>query len=503
MSSSLRTLMAGNQIASYIFISSVLVYTHSADNDIHSAVMPQTVTALTGSCVQIPCTFSVSGFEDKHKRAKSIYGIWLKNIPQYANKDSFIAFNSSENIIRGFSDIQMTGDLNKRNCTTVFYNIMKNHSDTYYFRLQMEPDVFRATFNPNTDDSSKTVRINVRDSPQPPELNPSELQYVMEGTTVNLSCSAEAPCPKQPPTISWSNIPESAHITAQLQEKPDKTQSVFSYVTFKASYKDHKKNITCTATYPRNTPDASTVKSTVMLRVQFPPKETHVIITSVGTNVTLTCKSKASPSSNLNYTWYKRGEETPIAWGKKIHLTKIQNQTGSYFCIAQNKHGKQSSEEVQLTDEGQSGFSHLVIYGCTGGLFPFVLLSAVFFYCMRTKASRQAHVIGSDQAEDKNRDMVATYANNAIVISKNCEKKETGDLHYGEIDFSKLQTGHKTREHSNNDPETEYAELQVTERKRQINGAQQMDKLYAQMVHAGLTEKSKGDDVLEEYCHVR
>ncbi len=133
-------------------------------DDIYSAVMPQTVTALTGSCVQIPCTFNISNFEDKLKKAKSIYGIWLKNKSQYASKDSFIAFNSSENIIRGFSGIQMTGDLSERNCTTVFYNIMKNHSDLYYFRLEMEPDVFRATFNPSTDyspDSSKTVRISV------------------------------------------------------------------------------------------------------------------------------------------------------------------------------------------------------------------------------------------------------------------------------------------------------------------------------------------------------
>ncbi len=133
----------------------------AADNNIYSAVMPQTVTALTGSCVQIPCTFSVSGFEDKRKKAKSIYGIWLKNKSQYASKDSFIAFNSSENIIRGFSDIQMTGNLSERNCTTVFYNIMNNHSDLYYFRLEMEPNVFRATF-PKLSDSSKTVKITVR-----------------------------------------------------------------------------------------------------------------------------------------------------------------------------------------------------------------------------------------------------------------------------------------------------------------------------------------------------
>lgn len=134
-----------------------------ADN-LYFAMMPQTVTALTGSCVQIPCTFNISDFEDKRNGAKSIYGIWLKKISQFDKSESFIAFNSSKNIIRGFSDIQMTGDLteSRENCTTVFYNIMKNHSDLYYFRLEMEPDVFRATFNPNQPGSRKTVNITVR-----------------------------------------------------------------------------------------------------------------------------------------------------------------------------------------------------------------------------------------------------------------------------------------------------------------------------------------------------
>ncbi|XP_048030604.1 B-cell receptor CD22-like [Megalobrama amblycephala] len=467
-------MMAGIQIISFIFISSVL-HTHSAD-DTYFATMPQTVTALTGSCVQIPCTFNISDFEDKRNKTKSIDGIWLKNKSQFA--DGFIAFNSSKNIIRGFSNIQMTGDLSERNCTTVFYNIMKNHSDLYYFRLEMEPDVFRATFNPNQPDSRKTVSITVIDSPQPPELKPNDKHSVMENTIVNLSCSAEAPCPKQPPTISWSNIPESAHITTQLQEKHDKTQSVFSHMTFKASYMDHRRNISCTATYPRNTLEDSTVETSVMLRVLFPPKETHIIITpsasvSVGTNVTLTCKSKASPSNDMTYTWYKHGQEMPIAQGKKISFIVTHNNTGSYFCIAQNKHGKQSSAEIQLTVEGERGFFYRVIFGCTGALLAFVLLSAIFFYCMRTNKSSQDHVIERDQATDKNSDM-AIYANSSSVSNKKSEKKENDGLHYGEIDFSRLQMGNMTREDSNNGPQTVYAEIQMTGRNNKKT-VEQMD----------------------------
>ncbi|XP_065150683.2 B-cell receptor CD22-like [Paramisgurnus dabryanus] len=256
----------------------------------------------------------------------------------------------------------MIGNLTERNCSTVFYNIMMNHSDPYYFRLQMEPDVFKATFNTNPNnasDSSKTVRINVIDSPQPPELifSPDVSKYVMEGTAVNLICSAEAPCPKQPPTLSWTNIPKSANIITQLQEKPDKTHSVFSSMTFNASYMDHRMNISCTATYPRNISNNTTVNSTVMLQVSFPPKETRIIIkpsasVTVGTNVTFTCQSKASPSNNMTYTWYKRGQKTPLAQEKKMSFIVTHNNTGWYFCTAMNKHGNQSSEEIQLLVTG-------------------------------------------------------------------------------------------------------------------------------------------------------
>lgn len=470
-----------------IISSSVLLHIHSA-GDVYSASLPHTVTALTGSCVQIPCTFSISDFEEKQQDTKQIYGIWLKNTPHFDRENCLVVFNSSKNIIQGFSHIEMTGNLTERNCTTVFYNIMKNHSDFYYFRLQMEPNVFRATFNTNPadqSDSSRTVRINVIDSPQPPELNisPDLSRRVMEGVTVSVRCSAEVFCPKHPPTLIWSHNPTSANTTTQLQEKPDKTQSVISTMTFNASYTDHKKNIICTVTYPTNISKDTTVESNTTLQVLFPPKKTSISVepsasVSVGTNVTLTCKSKASPSKNIIYTWYKRGQEAPIACKNNITLTLTHNNTGWYFCTAQNIHGNQTSEEIQLTIKEHSGFSKSVIYGCTGGLLTLLVLSAVLFYCVRTRASSQTNIIGRDETEDKNKDM-EIYSNNAIEMNMKTEvtEEETDEIHYGEIDFSKLHTDNMARK----DPETEYAHVQRSEKKRQLNSDQKQEDIYAQV----------------------
>ncbi|XP_073719780.1 sialoadhesin isoform X3 [Misgurnus anguillicaudatus] len=406
----------------------------------------------------------------------------MKKTHNFRKDKSSVVFNSSQNIIQGFRHIEMIGNLTERNCSTVFYNIMMKHSDPYYFRLEMNPNVFRATFNTNqldASDSSKTVRINVIDSPQPPELisSPDVSKSVMEGTAVNLICSAEAPCPKQPPTLSWTNIPKSANIITQLQEKPDKTHSVNSTMTFNASYMDHKMNISCTVTYPRNISNNTTVNSTVMLRVMFPPKETHIIIkpsasVTVGTNVTFTCKSKGSHLNNMTYTWYKRGQKTPLAQEKMMSFIVTHNNTGWYFCTALNKFGNQSSEEIQLLI---SGSFKAVIYGCIGGLLALLVISAVFYY-MRTKTLSQINTRRKDQTADKNEDMPDISSNNAIEINlkSKMSEKETDEVHYEEIDFSKPHTDHINKKN----PETEYAEVQ---RKRQINSVQKQEELYAQV----------------------
>ncbi|XP_050959458.1 vascular cell adhesion protein 1-like [Labeo rohita] len=277
---------------------------------------------------------------------------------------------------------------------------MNNNTDNYYFRVEMKnPAEWKWTYyNP--------ISISVSNVLELPILTPTHLQPVMEKTTVNLSCSAEAPCPKQPPTISWSNIPESANITTQLQKKPNKTQSVFSHVIFKASHTDHRKNISCTATY-------------VMLQVLFSPKETHITIdpsdsVSVGTNVTLTCKSKASPNE-MNYTWYKRGQEKELYFGEQ--LTFHVNSGGWYFCIATNMHGSQTSEEIHLIVAESLIITESLIIGCVGGIsaFLFIFVLVILFRRLKkVKASIIRETDVSDQGHEKHVQVNSVYINSAF-----------------------------------------------------------------------------------------
>lgn len=129
------------------------------------------ITALSGSCVQIPCTYNVSDFENKLERTQSIFGSWLKTTHLVTGlifngswlKTTGLILNGSPPIIKGFNHIEMVGNLSRRECTTVFYNVTKNHSDIYYFRVEMEPLIFRATF-------MSPVNVTVLGKPYTPKM---------------------------------------------------------------------------------------------------------------------------------------------------------------------------------------------------------------------------------------------------------------------------------------------------------------------------------------------
>ncbi|GAA6078111.1 B-cell receptor CD22-like isoform X1 [Tachysurus ichikawai] len=80
--------------------------------------LPESVDALRGLCVLIPCSFQITERYDGDLQ-RDPTGIWLK--------DGINVFNSkvtTENKIEG----EIIGDLLMKNCTTIFYNIRQTDS---------------------------------------------------------------------------------------------------------------------------------------------------------------------------------------------------------------------------------------------------------------------------------------------------------------------------------------------------------------------------------------
>ncbi|KAE8289105.1 Sialoadhesin Sialic acid-binding Ig-like lectin 1 [Larimichthys crocea] len=330
-----------------------------------AAFMPQTVEGLSGSCVIIPCTFSLPSGWDQHldDSCKAIWkrGSWSRT---QVFDSSLTGASASLNILQG----NLTGVLHEKDCTTIFNNLPSNHYDNYYFRLQCENDL---KFNFQT-----SVIITAQDSPPRPIITPSRLE-VEEGTPVRLNCSAAAACPILPPDLTWTPSIDPPNNTSVTYSGPVKEGSsvtltcntnanpvVDGYTWYKVDGDEvtavgSKKTLSTTVSevdsqfYCKVSNKYGAQNSSVtQIDVQFSPKETTVVIDPdgpilEGTSVTLFCRSRANPPVT-NYTWHKDDEEDQESGSILVINSVDPSHSGDYHCATRNELGEEVSAAIQL-----------------------------------------------------------------------------------------------------------------------------------------------------------
>ncbi|KAJ8333006.1 hypothetical protein SKAU_G00419020 [Synaphobranchus kaupii] len=202
-------------------------------------------------------------------------------------------------------------------------------------------------------------------SPPKPRLTPEKVE-VMEGTSVSLSCSAAAPCPKLPPNLTWT--PSLSDSVDQLQENEDQTKSVSSLLTFTASHLHHGQKITCRALYKLQQGDNQKTSNNLTLKVLSKPQISGSGSCSrTAAEISCSCESRGNPSPSMewrvsglrvtNSTDRVISEEQLGNTGLRSSLTMRHSQgdTPTLLCLSTNTFGSSSLRLLVPSPQQHSG----------------------------------------------------------------------------------------------------------------------------------------------------
>ncbi|XP_023830441.1 myelin-associated glycoprotein [Salvelinus sp. IW2-2015] len=342
---------------------------------------PQSLVAVGGSCLMVPCRFQIPAEFDATLNNCTPHGLWKKH-SEWGSIVFHTAQTDAKNIIKGV----MLGNLLNKNCTTIFNSFSAGYDDTYIFRLEC------AGTNPLKYNFLPGLNINHTDTPPRPQLIP--MGNIMEGEWVRLSCSAPAPCPTLPPSLTWTSG-LGGSVESQLQEGIDGLMTMTSTLTFTASLLHHGLMVKCSARYtlqPGGT--TKTTQGNLTLNVLYAPKNTVALSNPTGPvpegrAVTLTCQSDANPPIE-RYSWYKdiSGKETWKANGQTLVLLVSKADSGLYLCEAHNQNGSQRSKAMPLEFESDQFFKMAPYIICGVMVLLYVLTVTVDVYKYKSLSRR-------------------------------------------------------------------------------------------------------------------
>ncbi|KAI2665638.1 Sialoadhesin [Labeo rohita] len=308
-----------------------------------SISLPQTVEALQGSCVFIPCTFDIDQ-QYEYLLTDSAKRMWFKD-------GTVKVFNSSSpntGLLKG----EIFGTATQKNCSTRFDNVSQSHNGSYYFRIEANSALKYSYIAP----TFSQVQIAVLGSPPKPIVSVfKDLQEVMEGSSVSLRCSTKIFCPFHSPNLTWSSSLNENITERQYQNQTE----LISDLNFTVSHRHHGVTFTCTATHQLQ--QQITTQQSHMLRVQEAKVKSAAFEHYIPRRRKRPSALAPVPVPAAGPSWQQDQKASKAARappprsrgaGQRPRSRQRQDLRGRYYCTAENKHGTQNTS-VLLDVQGR------------------------------------------------------------------------------------------------------------------------------------------------------
>ncbi|KAG8550223.1 hypothetical protein GDO81_027495, partial [Engystomops pustulosus] len=286
---------------------------------------PSRITALLGSCVEIPCTYHPAGTSDTSGTVWYLYRSLGTDPKIFNNKDSSSVmekYRDRTSLVRG-----------DKSCTLRIDPVRRGDEGKYY-PGNRKINAYKK--------HSKTVILTVTDSPGNIELNGT--QTIKEGEATTMQCFVDHTCRSSPPSIQWNKpgqikVPSEEISAANWREK--------SELTYFPTLVDDGATVQCTATYHKG----QQTQRSITLDIKYAPKNVTITITGKaefreGSDVTLQCNSVSRPDVS-EYEWYK-GETRLPDRGREMTVRSVTRDMEPYSCAARNTVGRGESAPIHI-----------------------------------------------------------------------------------------------------------------------------------------------------------
>ncbi|XP_005751875.1 B-cell receptor CD22-like [Pundamilia nyererei] len=263
------------------------------------------------------------------------------------------------------------------------------------------------------------------DAPKLPSVSVSPSAEIVEGSSVNLTCSSDAN-----PAASYTWYKEDV-----INPLRDQKQHFFSSILPSDSGKYY-----CTADNDLGQKRSESRN----IDVKYPPKLPSVSVSPSaeiveGSSVTLTCSSDANPAAK--YTWYKEDEDSPKASGHNFTISNIRPEhSGSYYCVAHNSRGRHNVTLQLTVREDFPQAAKLAVTGITLVVFLVIICLLVFFLLAKKKPSALFPVPGNRRDNNNKVSCTSPSQHTGKTESPPSHSEEDEELNYASVRFSTNQT---------------------------------------------------------------
>ncbi|XP_069804419.1 B-cell receptor CD22-like isoform X2 [Dendropsophus ebraccatus] len=291
--------------------------------------IPAEITALIGSCVEIPCTYYPAGTSGPSSTVWYILN--SSEYPEILNtKDS----SSIMEEYRGRTSL-VPGE---KSCTLRIDPVRREDENKHYYPGIAEDKGVNAYQR-----QAVAVLLHVTDKVNVRILGSG---LIPEGEATTIRCTADHSCRSNPPSLKWNKPGKVKKTSVEISGGSWKEESQLTYMP---SYVDDESLVQCTATYPNR---KKTVRS-MTLNIYYAPKNVTVTVIGKdevmeGSDVTLQCNSFSKPGA-FEYEWHKGKEKSRLLErGREIIVRKVTRDMEPYSCTAINSVGRGESALTQI-----------------------------------------------------------------------------------------------------------------------------------------------------------